>query len=104
MVFLFPFRVDQRKENFIGAICGLGLDKFTGEPAMPDHDMEVAFDTRITLEDILKVSCFSILYLGKRHSAQSASNAWTCICAYSSLILNFTDQWSQNGHQYCSGK
>nr|XP_022333202.1 putative ATP-dependent RNA helicase TDRD9 [Crassostrea virginica] len=49
-------RVDQRKENFIGAICGLGLDEFTGEPAMPDHDMEVAFDTRITLEDILKIN------------------------------------------------
>ncbi|XP_056021255.1 ATP-dependent RNA helicase TDRD9-like isoform X2 [Ostrea edulis] len=49
-------RVDQRKENYIGAICGLGLDRFCGESAMPDHDMEVAFDTEITLEDIFKIN------------------------------------------------
>ncbi|XP_062595523.1 ATP-dependent RNA helicase TDRD9-like [Saccostrea cucullata] len=50
------FRVDQRKENYIGTICGLGLDRFTGQPAMPDHDMEVAFDIPITLEDIFKIN------------------------------------------------
>lgn len=49
-------RVDQRKENYIGAICGLGVDRFSDHPAMPDHDMEVAFDTKITLEDIFKIN------------------------------------------------
>lgn len=54
--FISYYRVDQKKENYIGAICGLGVDRFSDQPAMPDHDMEVAFDTNITLEDIFKVS------------------------------------------------
>lgn len=56
----FYYRVDQKKENYIGAICGLGVDRFSDQPAMPDHDMEVAFDTNITLEDIFKVSLATV--------------------------------------------
>lgn len=60
--FISYYRVDQKKENYIGAICGLGVDRFSDQPAMPDHDMEVAFDTNITLEDIFKVS-FATVYM-----------------------------------------
>ena len=52
---LFVYRTDKDQKNYIGAICGLGVDKNYGYPAFPDHDMEITFDIKITHEDICKV-------------------------------------------------
>ncbi|KAK7866118.1 hypothetical protein R5R35_011634 [Gryllus longicercus] len=42
--------------TYTGALCGLGADPQTGVSYFPDHDMEVTFDTVITLEDIKNIN------------------------------------------------
>ena len=54
--FLHVFRVDPKKTRYIGAICGLGVDPHTKRAALPDNDIELPFDVKIDLEDILKVT------------------------------------------------
>lgn len=51
-----PFRVNESRTRLTGALCGLGYDKLTGEPVFRDHDMEVTFDTEITIEDLQEVN------------------------------------------------
>ena len=52
---IYVFRVDPKKTRYIGAICGLGVDPHTKRAALPDNDIELPFDVKIDLEDILKV-------------------------------------------------
>ncbi|GLH06847.1 Probable ATP-dependent RNA helicase spindle-E [Gryllus bimaculatus] len=42
--------------TYTGALCGLGADPQTGVSYFPDHDMEVTFDTVITLQDIKNIN------------------------------------------------
>ncbi len=52
----FPVhRTDPNKRRLTGALCGLGLNPDDETPMLPDHDMEVTFDTKITADDIAKV-------------------------------------------------
>jgi ATP-dependent RNA helicase TDRD9 len=39
-----------------GALCGLGFDKLTGQPLFPDHDLEVTFDSEVTIDDLLEIN------------------------------------------------
>ncbi|XP_050405391.2 ATP-dependent RNA helicase TDRD9 [Patella vulgata] len=50
------FRTDRKRERYIGAICGLGFDPHTGQAILPDHDIELTFDTKIDDEDIVKIN------------------------------------------------
>lgn len=47
-----PFRVNGSRTRLTGALCGLGFDGVTGQPLFPDHDMEVTFDSEITMDDL----------------------------------------------------
>lgn len=49
-------RVNESRTSLVGALCGLGVDKLTGQPLFRDHDMEVTFDTEITIEDLQEVN------------------------------------------------
>ena len=51
-----PFRTDQLKRQYTGALCGLGYNPATGESLYYDHDIELVFDTLITQEDLDSVS------------------------------------------------
>ena len=42
--------------RYIGALCGLGCDPATGESLYSLHDLEIAFDTAITQQDLDRVS------------------------------------------------
>ena len=46
------YRTDRDKKRLTGALCGLGLNPDTLEPMLPDHDIELTFDTKITANDI----------------------------------------------------
>ncbi|XP_041351970.1 ATP-dependent RNA helicase TDRD9-like [Gigantopelta aegis] len=50
------FRTDPKRKHYIGAICGLGYDPETGYSILPDHDMEMEFDTEINVADISKIN------------------------------------------------
>ncbi|XP_066585489.1 probable ATP-dependent RNA helicase spindle-E [Prorops nasuta] len=45
-----------RGTNYIGALCGLGYDPRTKESLYPEHDVEVRFDTEITMEDLENIN------------------------------------------------
>ncbi|XP_067013969.2 probable ATP-dependent RNA helicase spindle-E [Anabrus simplex] len=49
-------RVNDTRSHYTGALCGLGVDPETGHALLPDHDMEITFDTEITLDDILNIN------------------------------------------------
>ena len=48
-------RTDKRKTRLTGALCGLGWDDVNQGPMLPEHDIELTFDTKITTEDIKHV-------------------------------------------------
>ena len=48
-------RTDKRKTRLTGALCGLGWDDTNHGPMLPEHDMEVTFDTKVTTENIKQV-------------------------------------------------
>lgn len=43
------YRTNERRTRLTGALCGLGFDPETNRSFYPEHDMEIAFDTEITL-------------------------------------------------------
>ena len=44
------FRADAKRTRLTGAICGLGYDRERRNQSFyPEHDMEIAFDTEISL-------------------------------------------------------
>lgn len=48
-------RVDRAGKRYTGVLCGLGWNAGTGTAVLPEHDMELAFDVRIDVEDIMEV-------------------------------------------------
>lgn len=45
-------RVDTERRQLTGAVCGLGFEPESGAAFFPENDLEVLFDTKITLMDI----------------------------------------------------
>ena len=56
---MFAPKIELRRSSsgshYIGALCGLGYDPRTGHSLMQEHDMEVYFDTQVTIEDLQNV-------------------------------------------------
>lgn len=51
-------RTDREKKRYVGALCGLGWDSESpdADPAFPEHDMEVTFDTEFDVEDLKMIN------------------------------------------------
>ncbi|KAK2190456.1 hypothetical protein NP493_81g02000 [Ridgeia piscesae] len=49
-------RTDPARTQYTGALCGLGWDENTGGPALPDHDIEIAFDVKFDVEDLSMIN------------------------------------------------
>ncbi|CAL1265541.1 unnamed protein product [Larinioides sclopetarius] len=49
-------RTDRAQKSYIGALCGLGYDPVTKESLYPDHDIELAFDIELNIEDIREIN------------------------------------------------
>ncbi|XP_058808983.1 probable ATP-dependent RNA helicase spindle-E [Phymastichus coffea] len=60
MCLIFAPKIELRRSTrgnqYVGALCGLGFDSRTGLSLMPEHDMEVYFDTEFTIEDLQKIN------------------------------------------------
>ncbi|XP_011664855.1 ATP-dependent RNA helicase TDRD9 isoform X2 [Strongylocentrotus purpuratus] len=50
------FRTDRKMTRLTGLLCGLGWDPVTQAPMLADHDIELAFDTKIRNEDVSKMN------------------------------------------------
>lgn len=57
---LFAPKIELRRSvsgsHYIGALCGLGYNTKTDIPLMAEHDMDIHFDTEITIQDMQIVS------------------------------------------------
>ncbi|KAF8774277.1 ATP-dependent RNA helicase TDRD9 like protein [Argiope bruennichi] len=62
------FRTDKARKSYTGALCGLGFNPMTGEPLYPDHDIEIAFDVEINLEDIMQINSIRMAFNLLLHS------------------------------------
>ncbi|XP_035669550.1 ATP-dependent RNA helicase TDRD9-like [Branchiostoma floridae] len=49
-------RTNRAHTHLTGAICGLGCDPETGIGILPDHDLEITFDTSFTRDDLIAVN------------------------------------------------
>nr|XP_026694368.1 ATP-dependent RNA helicase TDRD9-like [Ciona intestinalis]XP_026694369.1 ATP-dependent RNA helicase TDRD9-like [Ciona intestinalis] len=61
---IMELRVDVEEQHYTGAICGLGAAKMcNGEwrSILPDHDIEVVFDTKITSQDVIDVNSIRMM-------------------------------------------
>ncbi|XP_078418572.1 ATP-dependent RNA helicase TDRD9 isoform X1 [Cetorhinus maximus] len=49
-------RTDRLRKCYIGALCGLGWNPITSAPLLEEHDLEVAFDVHLDVNDILEIN------------------------------------------------
>uniref|UniRef100_K7E5Z1 ATP-dependent RNA helicase TDRD9 n=1 Tax=Monodelphis domestica TaxID=13616 RepID=K7E5Z1_MONDO len=85
---VMELRVDQSGKCYTGALCGLGWNPTTGTPILPEHDIELAFDVQLNVEDIVEINILraainkivcdgpnGCMYLGPERIAQLQDNA-----------------------------
>ncbi|KAM8921066.1 ATP-dependent RNA helicase TDRD9 [Pelodytes ibericus] len=53
---VIELRVDQTRREYTGVLCGLGWHPDTVSAIWPEHDLELAFDVRFTVDDLLKIN------------------------------------------------
>ena len=57
---MFAPKIELRRSSrgtcYVGALCGLGAEKKTKQPMLPEHDLEVYFDTDFNLNTLADVS------------------------------------------------
>ena len=54
------YHTDAGRTRLTGALCGLGFNPVTNQSLYPVHDMEISFDTEISLNVSLNLSVFSL--------------------------------------------
>ncbi|XP_066468396.1 ATP-dependent RNA helicase TDRD9 [Tiliqua scincoides] len=69
---VIDLRINESRKRYIGALCGLGWHHDLGNPVFPDHDMELAFDVHIDVEDITQIN---ILRLAINHLMSDGPNS-----------------------------
>lgn len=76
-----PFRIDQNGKYYTGVLCGLGWNPTTGASILPEHDMELAFDVQLSVEDVVEVrvaqhhGATTLSFSGFAHLTVSAESA-----------------------------
>ncbi|XP_029453911.1 ATP-dependent RNA helicase TDRD9 isoform X2 [Rhinatrema bivittatum] len=53
---VMELRVDQSGREFTGTLCGLGCNTKDGTPVFPEHDLELTFDVRVDVDDIVEIN------------------------------------------------
>ncbi|XP_021429949.2 ATP-dependent RNA helicase TDRD9 isoform X1 [Oncorhynchus mykiss] len=49
-------RTNEERTSYTGALCGLGWNVQSQAAALPEHDMELAFDVKFDVEDITEIN------------------------------------------------
>ncbi|GFR80112.1 tudor domain-containing protein 1 [Elysia marginata] len=74
------YRTDPQRKEYIGALCGLGYDE-DSLPILPDHDIELTFETEFTTQDIAMVCSDSAFGWGHNVVASIQERARTSLLA-----------------------
>ncbi|XP_013363353.1 PREDICTED: putative ATP-dependent RNA helicase TDRD9 isoform X3 [Chinchilla lanigera] len=53
---VIELRLDQEGKGYTGVLCGLGWNPAMAAPILPEHDMELAFDVRFGVEDVIEIN------------------------------------------------
>lgn len=53
---VMELRTDEDQTYFTGALCGLGWNSVSEQAVLPEHDIELAFDVKFTIEDIIEIN------------------------------------------------
>ncbi|CAL8286818.1 unnamed protein product [Lota lota] len=53
---VMELRTDAERSRYTGALCGLGWNSSTLEPVLAERDMELVFDTHVSVEDITETN------------------------------------------------
>nr|XP_033808799.1 ATP-dependent RNA helicase TDRD9 isoform X1 [Geotrypetes seraphini] len=53
---VMELRMDHTGREFTGCLCGLGYNAKNGTPVFPEHNLELAFDVRIDVEDLYEIN------------------------------------------------
>ncbi|XP_022106993.1 putative ATP-dependent RNA helicase TDRD9 [Acanthaster planci] len=72
---VMELRRDKKNTRLTGALCGLGYDPETKGAVLPDHDIEVTFDTLITSKDIATINAIR-LAMNLAIGSQNAIASW----------------------------
>ncbi|XP_028251594.1 ATP-dependent RNA helicase TDRD9 [Parambassis ranga] len=57
---VMELHTNEERTCYTGAICGLGWNSETQEAIQPDHDIELAFDVKIDVEDITEINALRV--------------------------------------------
>ncbi|XP_014832185.1 PREDICTED: putative ATP-dependent RNA helicase TDRD9 [Poecilia mexicana] len=49
-------RTNEERSYYTGALCGLGFNSLTKEPILPENDIELAFDVKFDVMDIIEIN------------------------------------------------
>lgn len=55
LLFLFGISTNEERTCYTGALCGLGWNSHTKEAILPEQDIELAFDVKFDVEDVIEV-------------------------------------------------
>ncbi|KAA0718071.1 ATP-dependent RNA helicase TDRD9 [Triplophysa tibetana] len=53
---VMELRTDEERTYFTGTLCGLGWNSVTKQAVLPEHDIELAFDVKFGIEDIIEIN------------------------------------------------
>ncbi|XP_054909205.1 ATP-dependent RNA helicase TDRD9 [Poeciliopsis prolifica] len=53
---VMELRTNEERSYYTGALCGLGFNSLTKEPILPENDVELAFDVKFDVMDIIEIN------------------------------------------------
>ncbi|KAM8915292.1 ATP-dependent RNA helicase TDRD9 [Spinachia spinachia] len=57
---VMELRTDEERTCYIGALCGLGWNGETQQGLLPEHDIELAYDVKVDVEDITEINALRV--------------------------------------------
>ncbi|KAM9341283.1 ATP-dependent RNA helicase TDRD9 [Symphorus nematophorus] len=57
---IMELRTNEERTCYTGALCGLGWNSQTQKGILPEHDIELAFDIKFDVEDIIEINALRV--------------------------------------------
>ncbi|MED6247611.1 hypothetical protein ATANTOWER_009953, partial [Ataeniobius toweri] len=57
---VMELRTNEERSYYTGALCGLGVNSLTQEAILPENDIELAFDVKFDVRDIIEINTLRV--------------------------------------------
>ncbi|XP_047202025.1 ATP-dependent RNA helicase TDRD9 isoform X2 [Girardinichthys multiradiatus] len=57
---VMELRTNEERSYYTGALCGLGVNSLTQEAILPENDIELAFDVKFDVKDIIEINTLRV--------------------------------------------